>query len=37
MTKIDLTQYGITDVKEIVYNPSFDALYEEEINPALEG
>ncbi len=37
MAKIDLSQYGITGVKEIVYNPSFDALYEEEINPALEG
>ena len=37
MAKIDLSQYGITDVKEIVYNPSFDTLYEEEINPALEG
>ena len=37
MAKIDLTQYGITDVKEIVYNPSFDALYEAEIDPALEG
>ena len=37
MAKIDLSQYGITGVKEIEYNPSFDALYEEEINPALEG
>ncbi len=34
---VDLSKYGITDVKEIVYNPSFDFLYEEEMKPALEG
>lgn len=34
---IDLSQYGITDVNEVIYNPSYDVLYEEEINPALEG
>lgn len=34
---ISLDKYGITGVTEIVYNPSFDLLYEEELNPALEG
>ncbi|MCQ2472563.1 MAG: phosphoenolpyruvate carboxykinase (ATP) [Saccharofermentans sp.] len=37
MANIDLTKYGIKDVKEIVYNPSYDQLFEEELNPALEG
>ena len=34
---ISLKQYGITNVKEIIYNPSFDFLYQEELNPDLEG
>lgn len=34
---IDLSQYGITGVSEVIYNPSYDVLYEEETNPALEG
>ena len=34
---IDLTQYGINDVKEIVYNPSYELLYEEEMKPELTG
>ena len=37
MANIDLSQYGITGVKEIVYNPSFEMLFEEETNPNLEG
>ena len=37
MAKIDLTKYGITGTTEIVYNPSYDLLYQDEINPALEG
>ena len=37
MSKIDLTQYGITNVKEIVHNPSYELLFEEEMNPNLEG
>ena len=37
MAKIDLTKYGITGTTEIVYNPSYDFLYEEEIKPELEG
>jgi phosphoenolpyruvate carboxykinase (ATP) len=34
---LDLSKYGITDVKEIVYNPSYDMLFEEETKPGLEG
>ena len=35
--QIDLSVYGITDVKEIFYNLSFDELYKHETDPALEG
>ena len=31
MSKIDLGKYGIKDVKEIVYNPSYELLFEEEM------
>ena len=34
---ISLEKYGIKNVKEIVYNPSFELLYQEELNPSLEG
>ncbi|MDI9310110.1 MAG: phosphoenolpyruvate carboxykinase (ATP) [Limnohabitans sp.] len=34
---ISLEKYGIKDVKEIVYNPSYELLYQEELNPNLEG
>ena len=37
MSKLDLTQYGITDTKEIFHNPSYDELYQHEIDPSLEG
>ncbi len=37
MAKIDLTKYGITDTTEIVYNPSFEQLFEEETRADLEG
>ena len=37
MAKIDLTKYGITGTTEIVYNPSFEELFEAEMDPALEG
>ncbi|MBR0406391.1 MAG: phosphoenolpyruvate carboxykinase (ATP) [Eggerthellaceae bacterium] len=37
MANLDLSVYGITDVKEIVHNPSFEQLFEEEMNPELEG
>ena len=34
---ISLEKYGIVNVSEIIYNPSYDYLYNEELNPALEG
>ncbi|HCK88403.1 MAG TPA: phosphoenolpyruvate carboxykinase (ATP), partial [Erysipelotrichaceae bacterium] len=37
MAEINLNQYGITDTKEIVYNPSYETLYEEEMKPELTG
>ncbi|MBO7702590.1 MAG: phosphoenolpyruvate carboxykinase (ATP), partial [Eggerthellaceae bacterium] len=37
MAKLDLEQYGIKDVAEIVYNPSYEQLFEEEMNPDLTG
>ncbi|QOF67599.1 phosphoenolpyruvate carboxykinase (ATP) [Actinobacillus sp. GY-402] len=33
----ELNDLGITDVKEIVYNPSYEQLFEEETKPGLEG
>ena len=32
-----LTSYGIKDVKEIYYNPSYEELFKDEMNPALTG
>ena len=37
MSNIDLTKYGITDVKEILHNPSYEVLFKEETDPSLEG
>ncbi len=37
MAKLDLSKYGITDVKEIVYNPSYEQLFNDETDPSLEG
>ena len=37
MANIDLTQYGITGTTEVVYNPSYEQLFEEETKPGLEG
>ena len=37
MTTIDLSKYGITDVKEVVYNPSYETLFEEETKADLTG
>jgi phosphoenolpyruvate carboxykinase (ATP) len=34
---IDLSQYGITNATEIVYNPSYELLFTEETKPDLEG
>ncbi len=37
MKQIDLTKYGITGTTEIVYNPSFEMLFEEELKEDLTG
>ncbi len=37
MSQIDLSKYGITGVKEIVYNPSYELLFKEEMKPELTG
>ena len=37
MAQIDLSKYGITGTTEIVYNPSYDQLFEEETKSSLEG
>ncbi len=37
MANIDLTKYGIKGVKEILYNPTYEVLYNEETKPGLEG
>lgn len=34
---IDLTQYGITDVTDVVYNPSYEILFAEETKETLTG
>ncbi len=34
---ISLKKYGIHDTKEIIYNPSFDLLYEAELDENLQG
>ena len=37
MAKIDVSKYGITNVQEIVYNPSYEQLFKDETDPALQG
>ena len=37
MANINLRKYGITGVKEILYNPTYEVLYNEETKPGLEG
>ena len=34
---MDLSKYGIKNVKEVLYNPSYEVLYNEETKPGLEG
>ena len=36
-TSIDLSQYGLTNVTDIIYNPSYDVLFSEETNNTLTG
>ena len=37
MDKIDLSGYGISSAAEVIYNPSYEQLFEEETKPGLEG
>ncbi|MDD6364601.1 MAG: phosphoenolpyruvate carboxykinase (ATP) [Bacteroidales bacterium] len=37
MNNINLNKYGINDVKEVLYNPSYEVLYNEETRPELSG
>ena len=37
MASLDLTRYGIKDVKNIIHNPSYDELYKDETAPDLLG
>ncbi len=37
MATIDLSKYGIKDVQEIIYNPSYEKLFEDETDASLEG
>lgn len=36
-SKIKLCQYGIKGTSEVLYNPSYEVLYNEETKPELEG
>jgi phosphoenolpyruvate carboxykinase (ATP) len=37
MAKLDLNQYGITGAKNVSYNPSYEELYKDEMDPSLKG
>lgn len=37
MSKLDLSKYGITGTTDIVHNPSYELLFEEETKAGLEG
>ena len=37
MNNSDLEKYGILGAKEVVYNPTYDLLFEKETKPELEG
>ncbi len=37
MANIDLSKYGITGVTEVLYNPTYEVLFNEETKPGLEG
>ena len=37
MANIDLSKYGITGTTEIIYNPSYEQLFKDEMDPSLEG
>ena len=35
MKQVDLSKYGITDVKEIIHNPSYEELFAAETDASL--
>ena len=37
MSKINLNKYGITGAQEIIYNPSYEQLFRDEMEPSLGG
>ncbi len=37
MAELNLEKYGITGTTEIVYNPSYEQLFKDEMDPSLEG
>ena len=37
MKKLDLSIYGITGTVEVVHNPSYEQLFEAEMDPSLGG
>ena len=37
MPTLDLSKYGIKGVKEVLYNPSYEVLFNEETRPELTG
>ncbi len=37
MADLNLEKYGITGTAEIVYNPSYEQLFKDEMDPSLEG
>ena len=37
MSEVKLKKYGIENVKEIIYNPSYDLLFSEEMKENLKG
>ena len=37
MINFDLNKYGISGTTEVVYNPSYEVLFNEETKPGLEG
>ena len=37
MSNINLRKYGIRGAKEVLYNPTYEVLYNEETKPGLEG
>ena len=37
MSILDLSKYGISGATEILHNPSYEVLFQEETKPGLEG